>query len=230
MLNKETIAINQDPWTLPAARVANPQNCSGEQWARNLSNGDTAVLVLNRADHGTLHTRVDLAGAVRGTPGVFRKYSVRDVQANTDLGAVCGYLALSLAPHQTAFVRLAPVPGSEGCEPTPPPACSPSPPPPAPTPPHKPLPPCPAGYTQHASGFWSDPDQKASTGHGKSVPDCGALCTATPSCLAFEVYDPYHTTEPVSQGGSACYTFSHGLVGFHADNRGLIRTCMEKSA
>ena len=53
-----------------------------------------------------------------------------------------------------------------------------------------PLPTCPAGFTAHASGYWANPDQKASGGHGKSVARCGAYCAAKAGCAAFEVYDP----------------------------------------
>ncbi len=33
-------------------------------------------------------------------------------------------------------------------------------------------------------------------------------------------------TEPITAGGSACYTFSNGLGQFTRDLRGLIRTCV----
>jgi hypothetical protein len=83
----------------------------------------------------------------------------------------------------------------------------------------------------HPSGFWANPDQKTPRGHSKSVPACGALCASMPGCRAFEVYDPGCRTEPIAQGGSACYTFSHGLgLPFHHDSRGLIRTCVRKES
>ena len=47
LFNKETLAINQDPWSVPAERVASTP-CAGEMWTRLLANGDEAVLVLNR--------------------------------------------------------------------------------------------------------------------------------------------------------------------------------------
>jgi len=89
-----------------------------------------------------------------------------------------------------------------------------------------PLPPCPDGFSEHASGYWSKPDQKGSTGHNNSVAGCGAACAAKQGCEAFEVYDPELVTEPMAAGGSACYTFSDGLGQFTRDMRGLVRTCV----
>ena len=112
----------------------------------------------------------------------------------------------TLAAHETMFVRLNE--SSTPCKPTVPPACSPAPPPPppppSPPPPSRPLPPCPAGFTLHASGYWANPDQKGSTGHGKNVTACGAFCLSKAGCAAYEVYDPWQVTEPISSGGSAC--------------------------
>ena len=116
-------AINQDLWTIPAVRIATPKGCSGDQWARNLSNGDIAVLTLNRADNKTTQTRLDFAALLPGDTSTVAQYAVRDVQANADLGVACGHIDFTLAPHQTAFVRLTRMPGS--CTPSPPAQCTP---------------------------------------------------------------------------------------------------------
>merc|ERR1712023_219116 len=104
LLNPETIAVNQDPWGLPAFRVATPEKCSGEQWVRPLANGDIAALILNRYDNVTIETRLDLSALEqriknhydtnKSTSDTitdpkeirFIKYSVRDIQGRKNLG------------------------------------------------------------------------------------------------------------------------------------------------
>ena len=248
LMNNETIAINQDPWTLPAFKIAAPAGCSSEQWARHLANGDIAVLVLNRNDAAAV-TQVDFAAVLNITGPATVAYRARDIQNHKDLGISCERMSFSLLEHQTAFVRLTKFDGT--CKPSAPgPPCTPPPPPPPSPPPRPPgcgplgllrnaipkwegtsippLPPCPTGFAEHNSGYWADPDQKTSTGHSKTIAECGAYCAESSGCRAFEVFDPSCVQEQVASGGSACYTFSSGpLAGFHPDNRGLIRTCVK---
>ena len=262
LMNRETIAINQDPWAVPSFNIANT-NCSGMKWARHLADGDIAALVLNRnsknGDPAT-QTRLDFADVAPSGSGL--SYHVRDIQANKDLGVACSSVSFALQPHETAFVRLTPAgpckapahpPPCDAPRPQPPgPAPAPAPGPPMPPGPPQvppkcfngkcrgcadaaklcpfplpPLPPCPAGYTPHASGYWADADQKKPRGHSWTVAQCAAYCTTLKHCMAFEVYDPNQVTEPSTEGGSACYTFSNGLGSFVADKRGLIRTCVK---
>ena len=107
-----------------------------------------------------------------------------------------------------------------------------------------PLPPCPKGFSEHTSGFWcvlavasccfkdqelklllvcrSKADQAPPGIPGKTVTECGAMCSAKAGCRAFEVYDPQGVTVP----RSGCYTFTGNLTPpFTNDKRGLIRTC-----
>lgn len=99
-MNNETIAVNQDPWTLPAFRIGSSRSsggggsCVGEQWARHLSNGDIAVLILNREDNATVNTRLDFAdfevsGGGSAGAGAGGAYRVRDIQLHKDLGVMC---------------------------------------------------------------------------------------------------------------------------------------------
>ena len=223
LINNETLAINQDPWAVPAERVS-PTPCAGEMWKRPLSNGDEAVLVLNRANV-SVTSRIDFDG---GPTSV----TVRDMQSHTTHTA-CGHTSFTLSAHETMFVRL--TKSSTPCTPPKPAACSPAAPPAPPhppphPPPAPPLPPCPAGFASHASGYWANADEKTPTGHSKNVSECGAFCLSKTGCAGYEVYDPWCVTEPSSRGGSACYTFSNGLgLPFTADNRGLIRTCVKKT-
>ena len=52
---------------MPAFRINNTQ-CGGTQWARQLANGDLAVLILNR-DADTMATRLDFADLPGGAEG-----------------------------------------------------------------------------------------------------------------------------------------------------------------
>jgi hypothetical protein len=144
--------------------------------------------------------------------------------------------------------------GSGVIPPVPPPPPSPPPPPPPPPPakcgarcgrggpcvpcrqctdpkqrcpfPVPPLPPCPAGFSNHSSGYWKAPDAEAD---GTTIEACGAKCTAMGlACKGFEVYDTWSVTKQMQGGG--CYTYSHGLqLPFTADARGLVRTCVRAS-
>lgn len=116
LLNPETIAVNQDQigetaWRIDVGRQpwrsdlrANTQSPSLMQWARNLGNGDIAVLVLNRDDSKTQPFELHFADFLDGMPG--GKYRVRDLQKRKDIGEHCENISSKLAPHETAFLRL----------------------------------------------------------------------------------------------------------------------------
>ena len=113
----------QDAWGLPAFRISSGA-CAGQQWARHLANGDVAALLLNRAE-SAVATRLDFSSFLNGsTAGV---YAVRDLQARRDLGPQCKYVSVTLAPHQTAFLRLVKL--NDSCTAPLPPPCTPPPPP-----------------------------------------------------------------------------------------------------
>lgn len=147
LLNREVIAINQDPWGLPAFRINNTGGCVGEMWARHLANSDVAVLILNRGS-ATTHTRLDFSDFLKkersggvsvsistSTSISSGSYHVRDMQNQKDIGVFCEHVGFTLEAHQTAFVRLHKI--ADTCTPTPLPACSPPPPaPPTPPPTH----------------------------------------------------------------------------------------------
>eukprot|EP00039_Didymoeca_costata_P002889 m.63538 g.63538 ORF g.63538 m.63538 type:complete len:571 (-) comp11584_c0_seq1:18-1730(-) len=244
LFNPETIAVNQDPWTVPARKLTNI-NCAGEAWIRDLANGDKAILILNRLPT-SIRTRLDI-GLLVDEIYQNKSVNVRNLQTRAS-DTACGHLSNVLESHSTWFVRLSF--SSTPCTPLPPQPCDapqPSPSPPSPSCPGgpckscpdsqkpcpfpvPPLPSCPAGYVNHSSGYWADPDQKQSEGHSMTVEQCGDLCNSKQGCLAFEVYDPSQVTEPQSRGGSACYTFSSGLKPpFTQDMRGLIRTCTKQN-
>lgn len=93
-------------WLRPqvAFRVGSNASTGVQRWARRLSNGDRAALLLNRDDNSTLATLhlADFLGAPPSTA-----VQVRDLQARRDLGVICHNLSLELQPHESAFLRLA---------------------------------------------------------------------------------------------------------------------------
>ena len=231
----------EDSWTQPAFGLTS--NCSGQQWARYMANGDIAVLILNRGSE-SIRSTVELSLVAPHMSSTL--FSVRDIQERMNLTDVCERIGFDIQPHGTIFIRFTPrhnktctpeptapcttpappTPGGGGCPNGP---CRPYPNPAKACPfPVPPLPPCPPGFVLHDSGYWSNPDQRTSRGHSLNITACAANCTELYRCTAFEVYDPFQVTEPISLGGSACYTFSNGTQKpFTNDNRGLIRTCVK---
>lgn len=200
LINNETIAVNQDPWGLPAFRIRSQQDGPvGKQWGRHLANGDVAALVLNR-ENISANAVLAFSDFLPGTGG--GAWSVRDLQAKNDLGVHCEKISfLALAPHGTAFVQLTqvnssctapapPAPAPRTCAGGPPPshqcrACEhPAQPCAFPVPQ---LAPCPANFTSHSSGYWSNPDQGSPGIPGKTIAECGAICAAKLACKGFEV-------------------------------------------
>mgnify|MGYP006151229405 FL=1 len=208
-------------WASPAFRITSPAalNCSGEQWARKLANGDTAALILNRDDTTTAETRLSFV-SLQPTSGGTSNYAVRDVQGNVHLGMHCGFIDFTLAPHQTAFVRLTKLPGT--CVPTPPKKpCSPIGPPPAPSGCKTPSA-VPAGFKVHAgntgplpNGYYGNAATMRHIAGTISIPACAKACDADATCVAFHVF--FAPAKSCAVG--MCYTHSPplGAVVMNAD-------------
>ena len=122
--NLEAIAINQDRLGQMAVRIDGasrspggltrrlPATCgleaaypNGEQLARPLANGDTAVLVFNRLS-SNLTITLDFEDIGDTTTSCFH---VRDVVARADLGVHrTSFVATSVPAHGNRFLRLTP--------------------------------------------------------------------------------------------------------------------------
>lgn len=219
LLNPETIAVNQDPLGKAAWRIdvgyqpwRRASNTNAMQWARHLTNGDVAALILNRGDEQTQQTTLHFADFLDGVAG--GKYRVRDLQARKDLGEHCGQVDFELAPHQTAFVRLKLLDAS--CTPSP----SPSPAPPAP-----PTPPCPtpknapSRFQYHEQrGWYGNPSTMTLIGQKSTVSilDCAAACLDDDTCVAFHVYLDVGVKHSCVLGD--CYVHSKPLGEFVTGN------------
>ena len=156
-------------------------------WEKPLSDGSSAVMVLNRGET-PLTVIVDLYDLGDSTEST---WAARDLWDHTDLRVFSRSMAVSVPAHGVRLLRMRPQVPSP---PTPPQAC-------------------PAGFSTHAPGLWSNPQPcghypapanctATDTANGTAVL-CGKKCKATEGCLAFEVF----------QGSPAtCHTFVGSLA------------------
>jgi len=102
LTNREVIAVDQDPLGREGTRV----NKSGdlEVWARQLSDGSRAVVLLNR---GTAEQEVSINWEELGYPN-YVSASVRDLWKHKDLGAFTGRFTARVAPHAVVMVKVTP--------------------------------------------------------------------------------------------------------------------------
>ncbi len=98
ILNKECIAVNQDP-SEQGKRVIKEEN-GREVWVKNLSGNRKAVLLLNRGDQVS---EISFTAAEIGLKG---KASLRDLYAKADLGKFSGTYTRKLEPHACVFLIL----------------------------------------------------------------------------------------------------------------------------
>jgi alpha-galactosidase len=102
ILNREAIAIDLDP-TEQGRCVRDDGDL--EVWAKKLTGGRTAVLLLNR--HATAGKSITLRAADLGRTSLG---AVRDVFAKKDLGTSGATFTRELAPHTGCFLLLSPTP------------------------------------------------------------------------------------------------------------------------
>lgn len=187
ILNPTLISINQDHLAPPGFET---KSCGDAAWVRHLSNGSTAVAVVNMADS---KKEVQLCLQDIGWNSTRKNVAMGyDIWKNT-VTLIDGSLKKKIDSHDNLFVMLSPAPpGPPGPAPPPPiPPPPPAPPPPPPGPPE----PTPAGFLAHPK-FWCDDkgdsavrvfDTTTST-----LAKCAAKCTG--KCTCFD-YNP---------GGGGC--------------------------
>ncbi len=102
LLNKEVIAVDQDPLGVQGHRVW--KDGDREVWAKPLAGGGRAVLLLNRGE-----TPVSIAATSEqlGYPARLRT-AVRDLWAHKPLPRWSGKLEATVEPHSAAMFRLDP--------------------------------------------------------------------------------------------------------------------------
>eukprot|EP01045_Picozoa_sp_COSAG04_P002918 COSAG04_NODE_111_length_25781_cov_90.291761_16_plen_481_part_00 len=130
LLNKEILAVHQDPSPVPGGVVSRPlAPLHSEVWLRRLASGDAAVALFNG---GSKNASLTLRFAALGLGlGAQSRCSLRDLWAHEEVGQHVGEYTRVVPAHGTAVLRLR-------CSPPPPaplPAPAPQQPRPAPSPP-----------------------------------------------------------------------------------------------
>lgn len=100
LLNRDVIAVNQDPLGKQGHRIA--KNGDLEVWSKPMSDGGRAVLLFNRS---TKTARIGTDWTALGLPASVRM-QVRDLWAHKDLGAIARRFEAVVAPHGVVMVRL----------------------------------------------------------------------------------------------------------------------------
>jgi alpha-galactosidase len=104
LTNQEVIAVNQDPADAPSHTqgVRVRRNLTNEVWAKPLSDGSVAVLLLNRSDQ-TADVRVRFSNVGLRETGV----GVRDLWRRKDMGVFgSGFTARAVPAHGSVMLRL----------------------------------------------------------------------------------------------------------------------------
>ena len=102
LTNKEVIAIDQDPLGRQGRRVG--KNGDLEVWAKQLENGDRAVILLNRA---ATDQEITVTWEQLGYPAHLSA-AVRDLWAHKDLGTFTGKFSATVASHGVVMVTVRP--------------------------------------------------------------------------------------------------------------------------
>ena len=102
LLNREIIAIDQDPLGRQASRIM--KDGDKEVWARPLADGSRAVLFLNR---GTQATTIGIDWVALGYPSHLQA-SVRDLWTGKNLRKASGHIAMSVESHAAVVYRITP--------------------------------------------------------------------------------------------------------------------------
>jgi alpha-galactosidase len=102
LLNREVIAVDQDPLGVQGRRVRDAGDL--ELWSRPLADGGRAVILLNRGDKPA---EIAAAWPEIGYPARL-KAEVRDLWAHKSLGRFTGRFAATVAPHGVVMVRVTP--------------------------------------------------------------------------------------------------------------------------
>jgi alpha-galactosidase len=102
LMNKELIAVDQDPLGLQGRRVKR----SGDQdvWVKQLADGSRAVALLNR---GTAESQMSVSWSDIGYPNELSA-SVRDLWAKKDLGKLEGGFSAEVPSHGVVVIKVKP--------------------------------------------------------------------------------------------------------------------------
>ncbi len=103
LLNKEAIAVNQDPLGKQGAKVRDDEDY--EVWSKQLKDGSRAVVLFNRSE---AKAKIKVNWTELGYPRHL-KAKVRDLWAKKDLGVVSKSYESDVPSHGVAFLKIGPV-------------------------------------------------------------------------------------------------------------------------
>lgn len=102
LLNKEVIAVDQDPLGKAAQRIV--KDGTSEVWSRPLADGSRAVALLNR---GEKPSAIAVDWPAIGYPAPIYA-TVRDLWRHKDVATATGRFEATVSPHSVVIVRITP--------------------------------------------------------------------------------------------------------------------------
>jgi alpha-galactosidase len=99
LMNREVLAVNQDPLGIPASRVKRIGSC--DLWTKRLADGSTAVAVINRGSRTEEITVKARDIGLLDTPK-----QVRDLWKGQDIADFKTELPVQIAAHQTILLKV----------------------------------------------------------------------------------------------------------------------------
>jgi alpha-galactosidase len=103
VMNKEVIAIDQDPLGIQGDVVKEYDNAKLQVWVKQLKNGSKAVALLNR---DTTARQITVNWSDIGIPG---KWLVRDLWEHVDKGKLIDRYTAEVPSHGTAVLEISPL-------------------------------------------------------------------------------------------------------------------------
>ena len=103
VMNREVIAIDQDPLGMQGDVVKEYEQGNLQVWVKQLQNGSKAVALLNK-DASTRLINADWSDL-----GISGKWLVRDLWAHEDKGVFSSRYACEVPSHGTAVLKMSPV-------------------------------------------------------------------------------------------------------------------------
>jgi alpha-galactosidase len=101
LMNKEAIAVNQDPAVIPAKRIRKDDNT--ELWSRTLADGSLCIVVLNKTK---TNQKLEFSWEEIGLPAS-QKANVRDLWQHKSLGTFKKSLSIPVNAHGCAMLKIA---------------------------------------------------------------------------------------------------------------------------
>jgi len=102
LLNKEVIAVDQDPMGIQGHRVRKTGDL--EVWSKQMADGGRAVILLNRS---AAPAKISASWDDIGYPATLEA-SVRDLWSARDLGKISGGYSAEVPSHGVVMLRVKP--------------------------------------------------------------------------------------------------------------------------